>query len=158
MSAWLAKLFEFLFGGKGTTQIGQSNQSATGSTSGDNSPVITAGRDVHLNLVPRVQAEPSTPQQATPELTDEAVKILVEASMDKNGFVLLIRGITGLQLRTNGKHMVNSQDKRSRASWDEAIHQLLARGFLRKQEGEVLAVTEAGFNEADSLRKQYNWH
>jgi hypothetical protein len=39
-----------LFSGKGTTQIGPGNRAVSGgSTSGANSPVVTAGRDVHFN-------------------------------------------------------------------------------------------------------------
>jgi hypothetical protein len=39
-----------LFGGRGGTQIGQGNQMTTASTTGDNSPAVTAGRDVHFTM------------------------------------------------------------------------------------------------------------
>jgi hypothetical protein len=39
-----------LFAGKGYVQIGKGHQSLSGSTSGANSPVISAGRDLHLTL------------------------------------------------------------------------------------------------------------
>lgn len=45
-------LMKGLFGGKGAMQIGKDNQAVTGSTTGQNSPVVTAGRDVHLNMPP----------------------------------------------------------------------------------------------------------
>ncbi len=39
-----------VFGGKGTLQIGKENNAVSASSTGGNSPVITAGRDVHLNM------------------------------------------------------------------------------------------------------------
>ena len=48
----VAGWFRSLFGGGGPVQIGKGNQALTGTTSGPNSPVITAGRDVHLHGQP----------------------------------------------------------------------------------------------------------
>ncbi len=42
--------FKSLFGGKGATQIGSGNQAVSGSSTGDNSPVLTAGRDMHVSV------------------------------------------------------------------------------------------------------------
>jgi hypothetical protein len=39
-----------LFGGKGTLQIGKGNQAVTGTTSGHNSPIMAAQRDIHVNM------------------------------------------------------------------------------------------------------------
>jgi hypothetical protein len=39
-----------LFGGKGTLQAGSGNQAVTGTTSGHNSPIMAAQRDIHVNM------------------------------------------------------------------------------------------------------------
>lgn len=39
-----------LFGGKGALQVGKGNQSVTGATSGHNSPIMAAQRDIHVNM------------------------------------------------------------------------------------------------------------
>src|SRR6266849_8457530 len=44
--------FKSLLGSKGGIQIGRENRSVTGSSTSHNSPVVTAGRDIHFN-VPR---------------------------------------------------------------------------------------------------------
>jgi hypothetical protein len=41
-----------LFTGKGSMQIGKDNLSASGSTAGAHSPVVTARGDVHLTFPP----------------------------------------------------------------------------------------------------------
>lgn len=50
MWAALIGWIKSLFGGKGAMQIGKGNQATTASSTGDNSPVITAGRDVHFTM------------------------------------------------------------------------------------------------------------
>jgi hypothetical protein len=45
VAAWLKSLFTR----KGATQIGQGNVSASASIIGDNSPVLTAGRDINFH-------------------------------------------------------------------------------------------------------------
>ena len=42
--------FKKLLGGEGTSQIGKDQQAVSGTTSGVNSPVITAGGDVNYNV------------------------------------------------------------------------------------------------------------
>jgi len=39
-----------LLGGKVTTQIGRGNRAISGSSSGDNSPVVSAGRDAYIQV------------------------------------------------------------------------------------------------------------
>lgn len=59
MSDMIVGWFKSLFGGKGTTQIGKENSAISGATSGENSPVVMAARDVHINLsMPAVSQQP----------------------------------------------------------------------------------------------------
>jgi hypothetical protein len=52
MWTWITEIFTRLFGGGGGAQIGSRNQSQAISevTTGDHSPVVAAGRDVHFNV------------------------------------------------------------------------------------------------------------
>ncbi len=52
-----------LFGGKGSVQIGRGNQSMTGSSTGANSPVVSAGRDVNLTVHGDSSKAPKTPKE-----------------------------------------------------------------------------------------------
>lgn len=47
--SWFKSLFS---GPKGVTQIGKGNKATSQSSTGDNSPVVAAGRDVHVNMMP----------------------------------------------------------------------------------------------------------
>ncbi|MBM3286997.1 MAG: hypothetical protein FJY88_06565 [Candidatus Eisenbacteria bacterium] len=63
-----------LFGGKITAQIGKWNRALSGSSGGDQSPVLTAGRDIHVSLTGSVgpQAASVAELEATiPDLLDE---------------------------------------------------------------------------------------
>src|SRR5262249_45715242 len=66
--------FKALFSGKGTTQIGKGNQAVSGSSTGDNSPVVTAGRDVHFNMSAPVA--PQDPSSDFAELEDTIPDLL----------------------------------------------------------------------------------
>lgn len=59
-----------LFGSKGTTQIGRGNQAVTGgSAAGANSPVMTAGRDIHFNAPTGPTTDPDAEMFADLEQT-----------------------------------------------------------------------------------------
>ena len=68
IAGWL----KTLFGGKGTTQIGKENQAVSGSSTGDNSPVVTAGRDLFFNMPP--PTDPHKPQGAFTEETEATIR------------------------------------------------------------------------------------
>jgi hypothetical protein len=158
MPAWLAKILEFLLGGKGTTQTGTLNQ--TGSTTGHNSPVITSG--IHLNA-PIVLPEASSPtdvNRAILSLSDEAKKLLLEATdassgIPPSGIIMLSRGVGIFTILTPEKMIVETQHARSQGRWENAIRQLVAKDFLqvRGYKGEQFAVTHEGLKAADVLRK-----
>jgi len=85
--------FKALFGGKGTTQIGKGNQALSGSSTGDNSPVVTAGRDAHFNMpTPLVSREPSGSfaelEETIPDLLSELRKDLAEHPLIRDIIVL----------------------------------------------------------------------
>src|SRR2546426_471111 len=85
--------FKALFGGKGTTQIGKGNQAVSGSSAGDNSPVVTAGRDVHFNMpTPAVSQEPSSAlaelEETIPDVLSKLRKDLADHPLTRDIIVL----------------------------------------------------------------------
>jgi hypothetical protein len=69
--ASIARFFKGLFGPKGATQIGKGNQAVTGSTTGSNSPMVSAGRDVHLNADFHEAKSPHTAAALSPMFPGE---------------------------------------------------------------------------------------
>ena len=92
--------------------------------------------------------------QSTYRLTDEAKTLLVEASSDKNGTILMARTMSGLILQTNGRQLCERQDARSEAKWQGAVRELIQQGLIegRGHKGEVFNVTSEGYRVADELK------
>ena len=104
--------FKSLLGGKLATQIGSGNQAVSGSTTGDNSPMITVGRDVHFNVAGISQSQPTGVfielESLMPDLLDT-----LRARVNDNP---LIRDIIVLNRETIGyswpfDHLLFSADK-----------------------------------------------
>lgn len=99
-----------------------------------------------------------TPQDPLREimssLSEEAMTLIYEASADKNGSVMNLSTISGKIIQTNGKTFNTQGDRRSAARFEYAIDQLVSLDFLVKRgpKGEVLQVTEPGYQFAEFLR------
>jgi hypothetical protein len=59
----IVDFFKGLIGGKGAMQIGKDNQSLSGASSGDNSPVFAVGRDLNLTLHGDGASKPKTEKE-----------------------------------------------------------------------------------------------
>ena len=86
-------------------------------------------------------------------LSDESKQLLLEAALDKQGTILMVRTMRGLILQTNQKQMVDSLDARSEAKWQAAVRELLQHRLIesRGTKGEVFGVTSEGYRVADDL-------
>ena len=62
----------------------------------------------------------------------------------------------GLTIQTNGQNLVDGQDPRAQAQWENAIEQLRQHGLLqdRGRQGEVFLMTDEGYQTADLLRER----
>jgi hypothetical protein len=98
-----------------------------------------------------VESNASAVEQA---LSNEAKRLLVEASLDKGGVILRVATLGGRYIQTNAKNMGDPSDRRSMARWEYALEQLLGEGLVvpRGQKGQVFEVTEAGYQLAEALR------
>lgn len=88
-----------------------------------------------------------------PSLSTEERIALKEASIDSNGNILMIRFIGGTLIQTNGKQLVQSNERREIAKWESAITGLLDKGLLVKRDskGEIFEITNLGYQIADMI-------
>lgn len=86
-------------------------------------------------------------------LSDEARRLLAEASKDRNGTIVNARYIGGQAIQTNGINFTDSSDRRSVARWEAALNQLLEYNFVvaRGVKGEIFEVTDAGYSFAENF-------
>jgi len=93
---------------------------------------------------------------STYRLTEEAKILLVEASSDKNGIIMMARTLSGLILQTNERQMCERQDARSEAKWQGAVRELVQQSLIegRGHKGEVFNVTSEGYRVADELKSK----
>ena len=96
----------------------------------------------------------STPSARTPpDVSSEAVELLLAASKDRNGVVLLTETMGGLSLETNERQFAERGNARSEAKARRLVRELLDLGIIeqRDRDGEVFAVTDEGYRVADQL-------
>jgi hypothetical protein len=109
--------------------------------------------------IDRLIAEHAAPEEKqtadTEELSDNAKRLLVEASQDEYGQVMLNANFEGFNLIANGKHVCSTNDAREEAEWKAAVNELAERGFIADQNGkrELFEVVKAGFEMADTLKE-----
>lgn len=88
-----------------------------------------------------------------PKLTNEAKVLLKEASRDKNGTILYLRHLSGTDIQTNGKNLISSNERREVARWENALHELIEKGFVidRGHKGQVFEISNEGYQIADMI-------
>lgn len=92
-------------------------------------------------------------RSAVAPLSKEARLLLKEAATDPSGTVMLIRHLGGTDLQTNSKNLIAEQSRRSVATWEAALQELLDAALLIKRgiKGEIFEVTKAGYEVAENL-------
>lgn len=88
-----------------------------------------------------------------PELSNEAVALLREASQDTRGVIMYGRTLRSTTLQTNGKNMISSESRRDKAIWEAALAELIANELVieRGYKGELFEVTKKGYEIVDIL-------
>lgn len=91
-------------------------------------------------------------------ISDEATELLIEASKDPNGNVLVLHSSSGFAVQTNGRNLVTERSPRVEAKWDGAVKELVRYGLLqsRGHKGQVFTVTASGYDAADQLTPATN--
>lgn len=94
-------------------------------------------------------------QRTLPEISKEAVDLLLEACQDPNGVIVRARHLNGVNVSTNGKEFLKENSPRARAVWEGAVEELASSGLIEDigHRGEVYQVTRHGYELADILKK-----
>jgi len=101
--------------------------------------------------------EQDTDDSASP-LSSGAQSLLIAASKDVGGQIIRVRSFDGLSVTTNGKEYVDRGEPRSEARWDAIVDELVDRHYIfaKGVKGEVLRVTQSGYEMIDLIRATQN--
>ena len=111
------------------------------------------------------QAAPHPPMAAringklavNPEtLSSEARVVLREAAADPGGAVTLVHYGAGSELIANDRNLLPDPTRRTLATWEAALQELLAAGLLSatRTDAEIFRVTREGYEVAGRLRER----
>lgn len=91
------------------------------------------------------------------ELSESAITMLVNISNDDNGVLMYLRFLDGTEIRTNGKCLNSSMERREVTKWEAAIEELLCLDMIipAGKKGEIFKITQLGYKTSD-LAKKYN--
>jgi hypothetical protein len=123
----------------------------------DNQYLATLQKNINIDSGPKMPL-PIVVKEGialpAPSLSQEAIHLLLEATLDQDGSILKLDYIGGTSIQTNGKTLSDSQDRRSVARWERALDQLAAEGLIvaRGFNGEFFEVTHEGYELADAMR------
>lgn len=87
-------------------------------------------------------------------LSDEARTIILEVSKDRNGMLMYFKTSGGTFFHAGDKNLCPDQSPRTVARWKSALNHLITLDILdpRGHKGEVFALTDIGFDIADTLK------
>ena len=89
------------------------------------------------------------------QISEDARELLVEATKDRNGSILVVRKMGGTKIQANGRQFVETGNRRSEARWEQSIRDIFEQGFIQDPtgKGQVFKVTDTGFQAADEIAK-----
>ena len=89
-------------------------------------------------------------------LSEDAKELLIEATSDRFGIIMVTRLMHGIIIQTNRKQFGETGDRRSEARWEQAVEELLEQGLIQDSDGSGnhFEVTHKGFQVADQLAVQ----
>ena len=88
-----------------------------------------------------------------PNLSAEAKALLIAASNDKNAYIITRDTVQGFIVTSNNQQFVQAGNARSRATWVNAIQELLGNYLISQERADGLyRVTMEGFELADVLK------
>ena len=109
-------------------------------------------QEANLDDIPATTVEKSTQL----DLSEEAQKLLIAASDDTNGYILIVNYIGGKLIQTNGKQFIEKGDPREIARWESAIEELVNYELIRDEgyEGKTYKITNLGYKIADIIKAE----
>jgi hypothetical protein len=97
---------------------------------------------------------PIVPECEVASISKEEKVLLLEGAEDRNGTIMHLKFIGGVQIQTNGKPFIEQDNPRSRATWEGALEELESLNLVQSlgPKREVYQVTRDGYNMAELLR------
>ena len=101
-----------------------------------------------------VAAEQQSTNTETPQLSEEAKELLIEATKVNSGLIQKIGLANGKLININGKALNELGNRRSEAKWEGALDELIERRLVKDYngKGEAFEVTHNGFEVTDTLK------
>ena len=95
-------------------------------------------------------------RRTTVQLGDAATELLIAASEDQHGTVMVLNHLGGMDIQTNSRNFITERNARIESLWKDAVQELVGYGLLedRGYKGEVFRVTTQGYDAADQIKKQ----
>ena len=108
---------------------------------------------VQMSSESAVAEEQQSTRSEIPQLSEEAKRLLIEASKDNSELIHRIGLANGLLIRVNGKALNEVGNNRSEAEWEGALDELIERRLVKDYNGrgKAFRVTSSGLKVADSL-------
>ena len=119
-------------------------------TAGDFEGAVAEEND---NLGSRLERPPQL--LATPQISDDARELLLDAARSADDTIMAFRVMAGLGIKTRNRSFVEPGDRRSEARWKRALEELEQTGLIEalSYKREAFQLTHAGFAMADSLNE-----
>jgi hypothetical protein len=86
---------------------------------------------------------------AAPSLSTEARQLLLAASHDEHGSVLVYSTFGGLFVQTGGQNFCESKNPRSEARWRAVIQELVHARLIEQTGNEIFSLTDLGYARAE---------
>jgi hypothetical protein len=151
MWQWLRKVFG---SGEGATQVGKGDRATRGSSSGHDSPVITASGNVHLTIR---SGDLGRQQELDISALDEfAKKLLLAAAASEHSVIQRYGHDAGVVIHINGTPFSTDGDPRAGARLESALQELVWWRLIqaRGSKMEIFCLTPDGYRVADILRTE----
>jgi hypothetical protein len=89
------------------------------------------------------------------ELSDMAIKIMMEAEKDDRGVVLVVKSFDGVIVQAGSKKMNTQGIRREEAKTQAAVMELVKKGYLSQSDskGELFQLTNIAYEYVDSYLK-----
>ena len=99
-------------------------------------------------------AEQQSTNTETPQLSEEAKELLIEATKVNSGLIQKIGLANGKLININGKALNELGNRRSEAKWEGALDELIERRLVKDYngKGKAFEVTHKGFEVTDTLK------
>lgn len=113
-------------------------------------------RDAFITDMLNIVSETKDIEPDIPQLSNDAVGMILELAEDKNGEIMIGNNITG-RFVSIGRHQFTDDTPREIARWEAAVNELLNRKYIElisSRNGiEIYRIVKSGFDYTDSLKK-----